>query len=179
MEIKLLWGKYLKAIIIMFILCLVTMLSSCVVAPNAKVTRIFVDRETTSTPELITVISNLEKEYGQDFEMAFEGKFREISGAKPVEFIPYIKYVNSSYNKISERDSFSNRLFVFITKRNVSKEGFGYDLTLEVKYLNKAPFLVQTIFFDSGRPYSGDLNKRRGNVLASIIVAELKTRNIL
>jgi hypothetical protein len=165
------------------ILCVCTLVSSCIVQPNAEITCL-VDSRITVSSEAITVVTNLEKKYNKEFQTAFYSNFQELAGtSKPIEFMQYIEFIRSDYNKPDVNDAFPNRLFVFITVGNFNAEGglskMGYNILLEVKHLNQNPFLVQNVFFDAGRPYSMDLDKRGGEELARVIVEELKNRKLI
>jgi hypothetical protein len=157
-------------------------LSACGGPPKTEVTGV-VDLGTSEPWERMMIVSDLSKKAGQKIQTAFNGKFLEMAnpGIKPVEFISYIDFIKSPYNKPDVNDSFSKCLFVFITTRGTNTYQYfvsSFDYLLEVKYLGYEPFLVQKIKLNMGDPYFTN-DQQRGAELARAIAEELKKRKIL
>jgi hypothetical protein len=157
-------------------------LCSCGSPPKAEVTSV-IDSGTTASPQAMTVVSDLGKNFGQKFRAAFDDKFRELAGqsGRPVEFMRFIEFIRSPYNKPDANVLFPDHLFVFVSTRGTSSDGYNVtsvDYMLEVKFLSREPFLVQKIHLNTGRPYI-DTDQQRGAELARAIAEELKKRKIL
>jgi hypothetical protein len=158
-------------------------LASCGPPPTAKVNSIFDSGIIIPSPQAMTVVTDLSKIFGQKFETSFNNKYREFAeqSSKPVEFMKFIEFIRSSYNRPDANDLFPNHLFVFISTRGTHTDGYyltSMNFLMEVKYLGKEPFLIKDIFLSAGRPYI-DTDMQRGAELARAIVEELKKRNIL
>ncbi len=157
-------------------------LSSCGNPPKAEITCL-VDSGTTSATQTMTVVSDFGKNFGQKFKTSFENRFRELAGqsGRPVEFMQYIEFIKSPYNRPDANVLFSDWLFVFVSTRGTNTDGYyltSMNFLMEVKYLGKEPFLVQKILLSAGRPYI-DTDETRGAELARVVAEELKKRKIM
>ncbi len=171
----------MKKLFIVIMLCSLAFLSSCA-SPKATVTSITDMKESISS-EGIIVVSDVGKHLGPKFRMAFEGKLMELAGphSKLLGIMPYMGFIRSPYNKPDVNDSFSNRLFVFVSTRGSSTYQYSVtsiDYLMEVKYLKKEPFLVQKIHLGTGTTYLSS-DQQRGDELARAVFEELKNRKIL
>jgi hypothetical protein len=171
-----------KKLLVVAFLCSLTLLSSCAGPPKAAVTNIR-DLEVTPLPEEIIVVSDVGKGLGPKFGTAFKGKFQEFArpASKPLDIMTYMEFIRSPYNKPDVSNSFSSQLFVFVSTRSTNTDQYfvtSIEYLLEVKYLNKNPFLSQKIHLDTGNPYL-NTDEERGAELARVIVEELKKRKIL
>ena len=175
-------NKEIKTLYIVLVHCACVFLSSCASPPKARITCI-TDSKVIPTSEEISFVFDVGKYLDPEFRVAFEKNIiiYHSPGIKKLELMPYPDFIQSAYNKPESGKSFSNHLFVFITKHGTSSYGYNItniDYRLEVKYLDKEPLLVEEISL-----YCGDLfrcsSKKHASELVSSILNELKTRQIL